>query len=240
MQTIKLGLDCPTGWLFYIEDLVDYHYILVDKALKDSTYLKYFKNRDKLKLLNNRAMMQGVPLPLDEIKKVWDILGGQVIAPDWMWDPERTFNAYEDCCKAFGKENVIGVLQGMEEEDVDRYGDEVAIPFDLGSEKEEPWEVKADRRIRMVEKLKGKKIHLLGLTSPRELEHYGCDSVVSLNTGLPILLAMQKKDIRNFEEDKRDSAYHSMDMDFPLLDNSTYKLMRENIKIIRRLLGCEV
>jgi hypothetical protein len=236
MQRIGLGLDCPTGWLEKVQLLADYDYVLVDKALADKTYLNYFKNSNRPKILNNRVLLEWEPLPLDRIKEVWDILGGAVISPDWMWESSKTFGSYEECCRTFREENVIGVVQGVTLGDIDiclrLYGEKVALPFDIGSKKEESYRVKMGRRIAMVNVLEGrKKIHLLGLTNPKELEFYKDSySVESLNTGLPILLASQGKKLEYFDEDKKDSSYHGLDMDFPTID---FDLVKENISYLK-------
>ena len=234
MQNIKLGLDCPTGWLERLYPFTDYDYVLVDKALRDFDYRSFFMQSEKPKILNNRIMKQWEPLPLNDIKRVWDILGGSVIAPDWMWDHESTLNAYEECCNTFGEENVIGVVQGIERDEIDAcldfYGERIAIPFDVGSAKEDPPEIKVKRRIQVVNALGDRRIHLLGLVHPSELREYGSSSPVeSLNTGLPVLLALQGKHIRDFEEDKKHSSYHSLDMDTPMLTDAVYQLILNNI-----------
>lgn len=237
---IKLGLDCPTSWLEQVQPLADYDYVLVDKALKDERYLNYFEKSNRPKILNNRLMFTGEPISLDKIKIVWDVLGGEVLAPDWMGDPWKTHSIYEECRELFGEVNVIGVMQGTTRDNIYSchviYGNKVALPFDVGSKKEDSVSVKVCRRILSVFALSAKKVHLLGLTTPRELEAYkDVDNVESLNTGLPILLAMQGKSLRNFNENKKDSSYHSMDMDIPL-DEKTFKLVEENIKELRNLL----
>lgn len=242
MQGISLGLDCPRGWLGQVRLLVDYDYVLIDKASKDPAYLNYFKQSSRPKLLNSRVIKEWVPVSLDEMKKVWDVLGGVVISRDWLWEPKRTFDAYEESCKAFGQENVIGVMQGTSQEDIDTclglYGNKIALPFDVGSAKEDSLQVKICRRIMLVDALKHKRIHLLGLTSPKELEFYRYpDSVESLNTGLPILLALQGKKIEGYFEDKKDSSYHGIDMDNPPLSFETLRLVRSNIRFLRNLLG---
>lgn len=242
MQNIKLGLDCPTNLLYQVQPFADYDYVLVDKACQDPMYLEYFKNSKKEKLLNNRILMQWEPVPLDRIKKVWDIIGGRVIAPDWMWDSEKTFGAYEECCRTFGEENVVGVIQGINRRDVDwcidLYGEKVAIPFDVGSPKEDPVEAKVYRRMRLVGQLCGMEIHLLGLTSLDELDFYRDSSsrVTSLNTGLPVMLALEGKKMEDFCEDKRHSSYHGMDMDSSSYDKSVLRLLEDNISFLRRLL----
>lgn len=241
MPNIKLGLDCPTNLLYQVQPFADYDYVLVDKACEDPLYLEYFKNSKKEKLLNNRILMKWEPVPLEKIRRIWNIIGGRVIAPDWMWESEKTFGAYEECCKAFGEDQVIGVIQGITQKDIDTcidlYGEKVAIPFDVGSPKEDPIEAKVYRRIRVVKQLSGMEIHLLGLTTIEELDFYSySDTVVSLNTGIPVMLALEGNRIENFCEDKKHSAYHSMDMDEPTFDKSTLRLLEDNISFLRRLL----
>jgi len=241
MQNIKLGLDCPTSWLEIVQPLADYDYILVEKASKDKKYLRYFRNSPRPKILNNRVMMKGEPVSLELIESVRDeVGGGEVIAPDWMWNSKQTFDAYEECCDTFGEENVIGVIQGITPEDIDTclslYGNKIAIPFDVGSFKQDAIELKVRRRIELVGKLSAKKIHLLGLTTVKELEFYSSDTCESLNTGLPVLLAYQGIYIEDFYEDKMHSSYHFMDMDNPPIDDRTEELIKDNVSFIKRLL----
>lgn len=242
MQGISLGLDCPTGLLELVQPLADYDYVLVEKASREPAYLSFFKTSRKPKLLNNRLIGKAESVPLDEIKRVWDVLGGEVIAPDWMGASKKTFDAYDECCKTFGEENVVGVIQGTSQEDIDTclglYGSKVALPFDVGSTYEEDIQVKVHKRFVMVGALESKRIHLLGLLDPRELEFYGYpDSVESLNTGFPILLALQGRYVGDYRGDKSRSSHNSMNMSNPKVDNKTYGLIEDNVRYIKRLLG---
>ncbi len=238
---VKLGLDCPTSWLGLVQPLGDFDYVLVDKVLRDPIYLDYFKTSPRPKVLNNRLIGTGMPVALGDIKEVWGQLGGMVIASDWMNDHIRTLGAYEECCRAFGSDNVVGVLQGVSDQEVkdclDLYGERVAVPFDVGSRKEESAWVKACRRALVTYSLGERKVHLLGLTNPKELEFYReCPNIESLNTGLPMLLAFKGQSLTYSEKDKASSSYHDMDMGSPPVNYQTFKLLEDNIRELRGLL----
>jgi len=237
----KLGLDCPTSWLRYVQPYADYDYVLVEKCLRDEAYLNFFKNSPREKLLNNRLMGEDIPRTLAEIKYVWDILGGIVIAPDWGNDHIRTLGAYSRCCEEFGEKNVIGVVQGIGEDEILDclviYGSKIAVGFDVGSQHEDSETDKIFRRIKVVEKLRLRKVHLLGMTNPGELLFYAnLDYVESINTGLPVLLGFKGMHLIGHKRVKDVSSYNYMDMDNPPYDKGVHNLIDSNIGDLRMLL----
>ena len=242
---MKLGLDCPTSWLEYIQTYADYDYVLVEKCLSDEAYLNFFKNSPKEKLLNNRLMGADMPRQLEDVVKVWEILGGTVIAPDWGNDHIRTIDAYGICCEEVGWENVIGVIQTTNESNIleclEIYGDKVAVGFDVGSEHEDEEEDKMHRRIKVVRQLEGKKVHLLGMTSPGELISYRyMSNVESLNSGLPVLLGFKGMRLLSGRRVKDVSSYNYMDMDDPPWNENIFDLIESNIADLRFLLTGEL
>lgn len=238
----KLGLDCPTSWLEYIQPLADFDYVLVEKCLKDEAYLNYFKKSPREKIINNRLMGEDKPRSLQDIKKIWDILGGKVIAPDWGNDHRMTIEGYKECCSLIPKENVIGVIQGNGlfeiDECVGTYGQVVAVGFDVGSVHEDDEVSKTYRRIRVVENLDSKRVHLLGMTNPGELLFYKqMPWVESINTGLPVLLGFKGMSLLEGKRVKDVSSYNYMDMDNPPYDEDIYDLIEGNVADLRCLLG---
>lgn len=235
---IKLAMDCPTSWLGLVQPLADFDWISASQALRSPTYMGYFKDSKRPKVINNRKMGTGDPIPLEDIKRVWEITGGTVLAPDWLGDHQKTLQSYKDCGEVFGIENVIGVVQGDSpkalEDCLKVYGDRVAVPCDVGSSKEDPYWIKVCRRVLVVNALVGKKIHLLGLVHPVELSFYGeCSNVESLNTAIPVLLAFRAQSMANYKGDKEASSYHLMDMDHPPIDLGVFRLLDSNIKELR-------
>ena len=238
---MQLGLDSPVSWLHYIQKFADYDYILVEKCVLDKMYLEYFKNSSRDKLINNRLMGTDTSRQLGDIIKVWNILGGQVIAPDWGNNHLRTIDAFGVCAEAVGWNNVIGVVQTLNEANIKEcleiYGDTVAVGFDVGSEHEDDELDKIYRRIKVVRQLKDKKVHLLGMTHPGELLFYrNMPWVVSINTGTPVMLGFKGIRLENYERVKDVSSYNYMDMDYPLYHKDIMKLIEENIDCLRSLL----
>ena len=238
---MKLGLDCPTGWLRVLQSYTDYEYVLIEKCLTDEAYLNFFKKSNKEKLLNNRLMGADMPRQLGDIVKVWDILGGMVIAPDWGNDHRRTMEGYVECCKVIGAENVIGVIQTIEDKEiwecVDLYRGRVAVGFDIGSQHEDEEVDKMYKRIKVVQKLEGIRVHLLGMTNPGELLFYKDMSYVeSINTGLPILLGFKGMSLLGGRRVKDVSSYNYMDMDTPPIDADILDRVKANINTLRCLL----
>jgi hypothetical protein len=62
--SIQIGLDSPTSWIGIVQPLADFDYVLVDKALRDTTYLDYFKKSSRPKVLNNRLIGTDTSIPL--------------------------------------------------------------------------------------------------------------------------------------------------------------------------------
>jgi len=237
----KLGLDCPTNWLEFIQPMADYDYVLVEKCLKDRKYLDFFKRSPREKILNNRLMGTDTSRVLSDVLEVWKELGGQVIAPDWGNDHGKTLEGYKECCRLIPRENVIGVVQTTNcwevEECIQSYGGKVAVGFDVGSEHEDEEINKVYRRIKVVLQLRFKKVHLLGMTNPGELFFYkGLDHIDSINTGLPILLGFSDMSLLGYKRIKDVSSYNYMNMDYFPYDKDVYNLIEGNVSSLRQLL----
>jgi hypothetical protein len=112
---------------------------------------------------------------------------------------------------------IAGVVQGRTVQEAlecaESYGEWIALPFDVGSGLEDSYQVKMFNRRYLVEKLRGRRIHLLGISSLEELGEYsGCSYVESMNTGLPVQLGLGGKSIVGYGEEKARDSRQYMDM----------------------------
>lgn len=247
LPRIQIALDCPTNWLGLVQPLVDCDSVLANRVLEDDEYLNYFLKSSRPKIINNRKLGKDVPLGLIQIEDARTRIGdnGTVIAPDWGNSHRKTLEAFEDCRGIFGDENTIGVIQGTSDNEVEEclklYGKKVAVGFDVGSKHEASELEKVARRALVISQIsgRGRKIHLLGLTNPAELELYkGNLDIESISTGYPVLLAFLGRKLIPYQGRIKDiSAYNYMNMKYMPIDLSTFRLIEENIKQLRNLLG---
>lgn len=204
MVKIKLALECPTAMLEMVQPFGDFDWILGHKVLESQEYLEYYKEPGRLKIIDNSVNEVGEPLSLEDMEKVLSLVGGDLlVSPDWIGDALKTVGAYGDCIKKFGKEKVIGVIQGETFEEALRclsiYGSEglIAVPYDVCSKKTDLPSTMALRRALVVCNIPNNtRVHLLGFNSLDEFFWYsGRPNVVSIDTGVPVMLGLDGLDI---------------------------------------------
>jgi hypothetical protein len=239
---MQLALECPTGLLEMVQPFADFDFILADLVLKDEKYCEYYKNSTKEKIVDNSVNELGKPLSIDEIGKAFEIVkGNYLVAPDFLGEGEKTFLAYEECCKALGKEKVIGVIQGSTFEEVFKfvpyYEGILAVPYDLCSQKKDPPWLMGYRRALVVTNIKSERpVHLLGFNSLEEFFWYkGLSNVVSVDTGVPIMLGIQEKDIMEQLDTKKEPTLNRMDK--YELSQKVWTAICRNIALLRRFIG---
>jgi len=238
---MKLALEARTDMLEMVQPFADFDWILAHKVLEDEGYAKFYKESDKPRFIDNSVNEIGEPVSIEDMKKVWGVLGGgYIVAPDWIGDATKTVEAYGKCVEEFGEENVVGVLQGGTFQEalgcLNVFRGMVAVPYDIGSKKKDPPWLMALRRILVVSNIPSDRyIHLLGFTSIDELWWYtNRPNVVSIDTGIPILLGLQGLDILDPLEGKEEPTYNRMDK-LELTQDGWTAICR-NIALLRRYL----
>ena len=239
---MQLSLECPTKLLEQIQPFADFDFILADLVLKDEAYRNYYKASDRVKIVDNSVNELGQPLPLAEIIKAFkEVNGTYLVAPDFLGKAQETINSYLSCCKEIGKEKTIGVLQGSSFEEVftslSYYQGLIAIPFDICSSKEDPPWLMGLRRALVVSRLPSEsRVHLLGFNSIEEFFWYkNLPSVVSIDTGVPIMLGLQEKDILDPLEDKKTPTL--LKMDEIELTQKNWTAICRNLALLRKYIG---
>ncbi len=241
-MSIRLSLECPTKMLEMVQPFADFDFILTHLYLKDETYAKYYKNSPRFKILDNSTNELGEPCSLDDIKKVADDCNpNYIISPDWIGKAGKTIQAFQESVKVFGLEKVVPVVQGETLEEAincaNVYGKGlVAVPYDIGSKKTDEPGVMALRRALLISNLPPEmKFHLLGLTSLEEFMFYtGRPNVVSIDTGVPIMLGLTGKDILDPLDKKTTPTYTQME-DKPL-DQKAWSGICRNLALLRKYL----
>jgi len=251
-EIMKLALECPTKMLEQIQPFADFDYILANKVLSDNKYADYYKQgAGRVRFLDNGVNEKGEPVSVEDLKKALDIIGDSnttfVIALDWVGDALKTIKGFNDSLAAFGAGKVIPVLQGASPEEVlaclgyyisiDVKAPALCIPYRIcGSVKETHPEVMALRRAVVVSKVPPQiPIHLLGFNSPSEFSWYkDKGNIVSIDTGIPIMLGLQGKDILDGVNDKAKDTYSEMDTGEITKDN--WAAICRNIALMRTFL----
>lgn len=218
---MKLALECRTDMLEMVQPFADFDFILAHKVLEDEIYAKFYQESGNIKYVDNSVNELGEPLPLDKLKEAFERVGGTyVVSPDYIGDAEKTILSYTECIKAFPRERVVGVIQGPTWVDAYEclgvYGKGlVSIPYDLCSQKTDPPWLMGLRRclfIAHIPRDQGIFVHLLGFNSLEEFYWYQNNPMVmTIDTGVPILLGLQGLDILDPLDSKENPTYNQME-----------------------------
>ena len=216
---MKLALECPTDLLDLVQSFADFDFILAKVALEDGKYLSYYKtSTNTMKIVDNSVNEEGEPTSVEDLIAVFEEVGGTLlVAPDWIGDSKRTLEAYQECISKVSPERVVGVVQGSTFVEalscLEKYSGLVAIPYDICSKKKDPPWLMGLRRALLVSNIPNDRlVHLLGFTSLHEFLWYSYrPNVVSIDTGIPVMLGLQGKDILDELESKEVPTYNTME-----------------------------
>jgi len=236
---VDLALECSTEILEWIQPFADFDWILTKEYKENEAYREYYKQSTNFKYVDNSVNEELEPCSLEDIKEVFDDCGGNlVVAPDWLGNNVQTLEGYMDAVKLFGKERVVGVLQGKTYEEIlgclNFYGNLVAVPYDIMSVRTDPPWLMGMRRNLVVAKIPQQyKVHLLGFTSLEELEYYrSMPNVISIDTGIPVKLGLEELDIMDPLESKATPTYKQME-EIPVNQERLTAIYR-NLAILRK------
>ena len=110
---MKLALECSTALLELVQPFADFDFILAKEALGDEKYLAYYKDSTNWKIVDNSVNEEGEPVSIEDLVKVFEeVRGTYLVSPDWIGDPKKTLDAYQECIGKVRPEQVIGVPQG--------------------------------------------------------------------------------------------------------------------------------
>jgi len=239
---MKLALESRTDMLDMVQPFADFDWILGHKVLEDEEYARHYADSTKVKFVDNSVNEVGEPLLVEDLRKIFDLVGGSyVVSPDWVGDKVKTIVAFQECSKEFGRPRTVGVVQGSSFEEAlgcaELYGPGwIAVPYDVCSKKTDPPWLMAMRRALVVCNIPPERhIHLLGFTSLEEFYWYtGRPEVVSMDTGVPVLLGLQGKDILEPLETKEVATYNQMEQ--MELTQTGWTAICRNIALLRRYL----
>ena len=241
---MKLALETRTDMLEMVQPFADFDFILAHKVLEDEQYANYFKESTNIKFLDNSVNELGEPLSVDKIKEAFEkVSGTYIVAPDYINDAGKTIESYLKFTKEFPKEKIVGVVQGPTYIDAFEclkvYGKGIiSVPYDLCSKKVDPPWLMGLRRclfVTNIPKDQGFLIHLLGFNSLDEFFWYQNNPIVmSIDTGIPILLGLQGLDILDPLESKEEPTLNKMEK-HELTQQAWTGIIR-NIALLRKYL----
>lgn len=246
---MKLALECRTNLLDHVQPFADFDFCLAHKVLEDEEYAEWYKNSDSvLKIVDNSVNEQGEPTSVSNLLEAFRKVGGShLIAPDYPQNAVETVKAYKECEQALMKEKIpievlCGVVQGKVFEHAFecllsyRHPSLVCIPYDLCSEKTDPPWLMGLRRALFISNIprdRGYAVHLLGFTGLEEFFWYQNNPmIVSIDTGIPILLGLQGLDILDPLESKEQPTLNLMEK-FELTQQAWTAVIR-NIGLLRK------
>ena len=239
---MKLALECRADMLEMVQPFGDFDFILAKEVLDNEEVAEFYKNSSKIKFVDNSVNEEGVPLGLEQLKQAMELVKGDfVISPDWIGEYEKTISMYNECIKVFGPERTVGVIQGKTFEEALKclatYGEKVAVPYDICSKKTDPPWLMALRRALVVSKIPNNiYIHLLGYDSLDEFIWYkDKPGVYSIDTGAPVLLGLQERDILDPLESKEFPTYNQMAK--LNLSQTAWTAICRNIALLRRYIS---
>jgi len=243
---MKLALECSTKLLEMVQPFADFDFILAHKALEDEEYLKFYKESGNgLKIVDNSVNEEGTPESAEKLIEAFKEVGGTyLVAPDYLGDTQKTIQSYNECKTLMAKEKIplerlVGVVQGKVFEEafecLKAYSSGlVCVPYDLCSEKtDSPWIMGLRRALFVAHVPKEYIVHLLGFTSLEEFFWYQNNPmVVSMDTGIPILLGLQGLDILDPLESKEQPTLNQIEK-IELSQQGWTGIIR-NIALLRR------
>jgi len=242
---MRLALECPTPLLEMVQPFADFDYILAHKYFEDEAYAAYYKaSTSTIKFVDNSVNEVDAPAKLEQLEQIMkEVNGTYLMSPDWIGDYTRTAEAYKECVEkcTLGKERVVGVVQGSSPEEAMKClelfeGSLVAVPYHVGggeAGRSDPPTLMALRRALVVSNIPSNRyVHLLGFTTLEELSWYADKpNVISLDTGVPILLGMQCKDYDEFKDKSSPTTTLSEKLD---LSKDGWAGICRNIALLRK------
>jgi len=225
-----------------VQPLADFDWVLAHKVLEDETYAEWYRKSGNLKFVDNSVNELSMPLSVEQMKEAFDKVNGTyVVAPDFLGDSGKTLEAYRECVKILPPEKIAKVVQGRSFveawECFQAYpAGIICIPYDLCSSRNEPPWLMGLRRalfISNIPKDQGYLIHLLGYTSLDEFFWYhGNPMVATIDTGIPVMLGLEGKDILDPLESKSTPTFNRMEK--LELDQKAWVRIVLNIALLRR------
>jgi len=207
LRKIRLGLECPNELSSYILPLGDFNFALAKEVLKSPELAEYYNTSTKVCYLDNSTNEELQPCSIRELKDASNLINPKfIISPDYLGNSSKTLSALPEAIDAFGKVNLIPVVQGSSLEEVINCGHSVsgsgfhrvAVPYDLILGRNAS--VCDMARVRslvvyFLAEMGFTNIHLLGLTSIEEFIYYWYDrstrqAIESVDTGGPVLLGL--------------------------------------------------
>jgi hypothetical protein len=226
-----------------VQPFSDFDLVLVDKLKNEKEYKDYFIRSKNTKFLDNSVNEKAEPYSLqDMIDFSNEIKANYIVSPDWVGDSEKTIAEYKNCLKALKRSQVVAVAQGSTFEEaigcIENYEPGwLAIPYDICSKKTDKPELMALRRALLVSNISTEKfyIHLLGFNSLSEFLWYTSKPrVVSIDTGVPVMLGLKGKDILDPLESKETPTLN--EMEGIKLDQKGWTAICRNIALLRKYL----
>jgi hypothetical protein len=205
---MNLAVELPVG-LLDLSHTTDYDFIIASHCLSNKDYYDYYKShRRSHTILDNGAFELGRSLTVVELRDICEALRPEmVVLPDVVDNAFQTRIASDAFLKAhpsppFG---LMGVLQGKSVGDyldcLQWYAKQssvttIGIPYHQFNRAKFIKKYTVDQFCREF----GLSIHILGLPNPFEaVELAQIPEVVSIDTSLPAVSALNKKDMRAFQ-----------------------------------------
>ena len=242
-----LSFEIPIKYLNQIGSLNDFHFCLAHLALSSPTYLSYYRNQNKFKILDNSSFEIGSPVSNADILKAASLVNAQeVCAPDSFRDANKTIDITTEFINFmknsgfYDKYDVMGIVQGENvpawiacldfmnsNSDIDTigisYGCCDVFNKDLMAGRLDAIKV-------MMQFLKVRKpIHLLGIGgNPIELKYHGpIPNLRSCDTSLPVVQGIAKNRFdpeKGSYKMKRQDNFFDLSLGADQLDTITYNI----------------
>jgi hypothetical protein len=202
---MKLALECTTKLLPSIQPLADFDWVLAHKVLEDPDYAEYYKASGRFKVLDNSVNEFLTPVDLNYLDEAASYVKPDlIVAPDYLGDMNKTREAVREAIHLFGKEKIFPVVQGKDIDEIlnlfkyylELGLERVAIPYDILAQREDNSVMMASNRRMVVNSIItrapiGFEVHLLGLNTLEELSYYRSPYLISIDTGVPVLLGLK-------------------------------------------------
>jgi hypothetical protein len=174
---IKLALEMPVTYLDLWNPLCDLDFVLAHKVLEDRAYAQYFVNRPPGRelILDNSMHELGKPLSVSALREAAEaVRADYVVAPDELGQPRKNIDWFHETVEALSDyADVAVVLAGRDPVERDWYLQEVSGADMLCLPFREPRLVWFALHTDFIV-THWNRIHLLGVSSPGDLEGFAC------------------------------------------------------------------
>jgi len=244
---MKFGLELPTSLLEEFNSLADFDYALAPSLLNDDAYLSFYQRSNRFKVVDCGAN-EKASLSSQDLVDVARRIGADLVGiPNEQENAFETLTRFLNFVPYLSEINGMAVVQGKTTEGIKKCAETYwehgikcfGISYTVLSGRSADLRELSKNRVEVVRFLLQNapydiSIHLLGLATLDELATYKWeDSVVSLDTGHPVLFGLQGK-LYGQDEFLRKNGF--LGIDTTSVTDKQKDIIKQNILYLKKYL----